>query len=452
MLSKDEIINPISFSNNINDKTIVGNWEKIKYFFRIYRNKNFEKGENLISLSFFMLKEVDDVYVFQRRRHSKEQYEEEHKRKVKRYMNGLKSLIWQVKRQPIKYTIRIYCDITSIKYLQNYLDETIIELYMYFFPQFFNLEKGSHIGFFGTLMRYLPLFKLENHNNGEWLTTTIMDLDIKFYNELMLMKYYINRIKMHHIIPNLMFQTSSCYFANTRSKHIKMYPEVFSILSSFFIQKNPENFNIFKKFLERLLEDEYENYNRMLGSYLGKRIEGRMMKGRLEYGVDEYFLNKEFLQKLYLNRNRSFLEVFIENKMGYGLVQWLLDLRQENTKIHNEKLLEQFLKVYVAFFLPKNYKIKPYDNIHQLINQIGEDSYTLKLNFKELDVEKYGKVMQIVRKIGTYKLNMHKDMMVCMERSIKYPDDKNTIVLVKPNPKFPKYEEKVIDYVKLIKK
>ena len=64
----------------------------------------------------------------------------------------------------------------------------------------------------------------------------------------------------------------------------------------------------------------------------------------------------------------------------------------------------------------------------------------------------YDKMMNIVRKIGPTKLNMHKDMMVCMERSVKFPDDKNTVVLVKPNPAYPKYEEKVIDYVKYIKK
>lgn len=451
MITKEEIIDPISV-DNIKDEKIVGNWGKIKYYFRIYRSKKFEKGDNLISLSFFMLKEVDDLYAYQRRKSTKEEYEKDHKKKVKKYLDGLKNLIWQVKKQPIKYTIRIYCDITTIKYSQRYLSEPNVELYMYFFPQFFNMYNGTHIGFFGTLIRYLPLFKLEHHNDKEWETTTIMDLDLRFNNELKLMKYYVNRVKMQHVLPNIMFQTSSCYFTNTRMKYLKMYPSIFTIISSFIIQKTPENFGIFKNFLEDLLKDKFYNYNRVLDSYLGQRKEGRLMKGRLEYGVDEYFINKLFLQKLYLDKNRSFLEVFIENKMGYGLVQWFSDLRTGNVKIKNERLLEQFIKVYVALFFPKNYIIKPYNNIHQLIEEVGEDSYQFKMSFQELDVVKYDKLKDIIRKVGPEKLNMNRYMLICMERSLKYPDDRISILLVKPNPAYPKYDENAIDYIKISKK
>jgi len=431
---------------NITNEKLIGKWGKINYFFNIYKNKKFSKGTNLISLSFFMLKEVDELYAYQRRKTSKEEFAQQHKEKVKKYLSGIDNIIDKVKNQEIDYTIRIYCDITTIKYLQKYLTQTNIELYMYFFPQFF--VNDHHIGFFGTLMRYLPLFKLENHNEREWTTTTVMDLDIDFTNELAVMKYYLNRIKMGHIVPNLLFQTGSCYFTNTRQKYIKMYPSVFAIISSFFMQRDVQDFGIFRDFLEDLLKDKFYDYNRVLDLYLGDKKKGRLMKGRLEYGVDEYFINKIFLQKLYLDKNEPFFEVLVGNTMGYGLVQWLSDLRMENRKIENPQLLEQFLKVYVAFFMP-DYEIQPYKNIKDMIEQIGEDSYRMKIMWKQLDVRKFDKLIEIIKKIKPYNLNMHKNMIVCMERSLKFPHNKVSIILVRPIGKYPRYEEKLVNVINI---
>ena len=444
MVSKEEILDPINIDDKVKDKRLVGKWGKIKYFFHIDRNCDYKRGDNLISVSFFMLHEIDDVYAYQKGV-TKEEFIKEHKRKVKMYLDGLKKLISLSKRQSINYTIRIYCDISTIKYLKRYLTEMNVELYYYFFPQFF--VDSHHVGFFGTLIRYLPLFKLEHHNFGEWETTTILDIDLQFKNEYKLMRYYINRIKLGHKIPNLMFKNRACYFVDPRVSSMHMHPQFFTIISSFFVQHNPQSFSIFKYFLEDLLKDKFYNYNRVLNLYLGDKKEGRLMRGRLEYGVDEYFLNKIFFQKYYLDKNRSFMEVFVGNHQLNGVTSWLYNLQKTNKKIENERLLEQFLKVLVALTMP-NYYIKPYENVHELIDNIGDDMFKMGIYKKKVSDDKFEKIIEIVRKITPQKLEMPKDMLICLERSMKLPSDKNTIIIIKPKHTYPKYEENVMDYVK----
>ena len=431
--------------NNVEKKEFSGKWGNIEYSFKVFRNREFKKTHHLISVSFFTLKDVDDFYAYQRRKttHNKDFL----KKKVQRYLDGIDLLFKRVKKESIPYTIRIYCDVTSIEYLQKYLHNKNLELYQYYFPQFFNKELNSHIRFFGTLMRYLPLFKLENHNYNEWETTTVLDVDLNFANEFNLMKYFIGKKDM----PNIMFKTAGCYFANRRLKYMKINPSFFSIISSFFIQKVPVDFNIFTTFLENLLKDEYENYNRILDITFGQKREGRLMKARIEYGVDEYFLNKDFMEKAYLQPNRAFAEIFLNKKLAYVFVQWLSDLRVDNRKIENEKLIEQFIKVIVSVIFPADYKIKPYNNIKELIESVGEDAYTNEPKDKDIDLKKYKKLIELMEKMDLDKITMHKDVPTCMRRCLKLHPYKNTIAIVTPAPKYPEYNEKIIDFVKFVK-
>lgn len=416
-----------------------GEWGTVKYSFTIYKNKEYIKGDNLISTCFFMLKEITPKYAKIRLKTLNE-LKEGHSEKVKRYTDGLKKLIAKTKTKNvdnITYTIRVYCDITTFEYLKQYLIYKNIELYLYHFPQFFDKKMNCHFGFFGTLMRYFPLFKLENHNNGEWNTTTVLDLDLHFRKEFKVMKYYLNKISSKDTV-NILFQSYRCYFLLQRMINIKLNPPYITICSSFIIQKTPQDFAIFKYFLENLLKEKYNNYNNLVKTYINNG-------SRYEYGVDEYFINKLFLQKMYIEKNKSLYEVFRKETGG---VKILVDyLNDYEGKFQNEGLIKKLLYNIVKYYFPFNYKIIPYKNIKEFIQNIKDA--IRELNPKYISEKRYKKLYDIISKLDFEKLNLPKIFNSlfphCISRTIQLNNNNDVnILLVSPNPTYPNFTEKIV--------
>jgi len=439
----NKILKPIPITEFITEEKILDKWNNLESLFIIYRNRYFKKGLNLISLCYFLIDKPDELYAKQRGRSLKE-YEEEHKKKIQKYNDGIKTIIKKNKKNKLFTTIRIYCDYSSIKQVEPFLRNKFVEIYYYFIPNFFNQTSLVHHGFFGTLMRYLPLFKLTKHNEGEWNTTIILDIDTIFKDEPPIMKYFINKKKT----PNLLFWNTNCKYLSPRLIWSNTTPPYFTVMSGLIMQKRPQDFKIFSDFLNNCLLKDCPSYEKMLKLYLQTNLNKRILKGKLEYGVDEYFINNFFLKKCYIEENKEFLETFIREN-GLPIKSWLLTMRTYNPEIKDEKLLTEFLHFVITIF-SVDFKIPPYKNLQELLDIIFKEFFHNPKYFTvKYPKEVYEKLYKVVEKIGPEKLNMPKSILQCLKRSTEnYPDD-IIIKLVKPNPKYPEFKETFVEKIRI---
>lgn len=441
-----KIMNPIQMNEHINEENISGKWGEVKWFFHIYRNRYFKKGVNLISLNFFMMENIDEVYSAQKGK-TLENHKKNHIEKIKKYTIGLDKIIRNNKKINLYTTVRIYCDVTSAHLVEKYLRNKYVEIYVYFFPDFFDSNNLIHYGFFGTLVRYLPLFKLEKHNEGEWNTTTILDIDIKYFDEPILMKYFMNKKQT----PNIMFRNRACYYMIPRLKYMNLELPYFSVISNFIIQKQPQKLEIFTDFLNNCLLKSCPQYDKLLVQYFdfksNKKINlsKRPLQGKLEYGVDEYFINAYFIKKCYFDNNKEILEVFVRDNR-FQFYEWISYLKNE--KIKNPELLEKFLLVLMKISVDKT--ITGYKNIGELIEKINNYLYFgNKEHFKKEYSDSYFKqIYDIISKIGPDKLNMPDNILLCLKRYTNKVNDKLVVRIVKPNPKYPEFKEDIFSIIR----
>ena len=438
----NNIMNPIKMNEHISEEKIIDKFGDINCYFHIYRNKYFKKGINLISVSYFLMENVDEIYSKQKGK-TVEQHQLEHHKKIQLYFNGLKTIIKKNKNINLFTTIRIYCDISTAKYVESFLFDKFVEVYVYYFPDFFDTKKMVHFGFFGTLIRYLPLFNLQYHNNGDWKSTTILDIDTIFKDEPKVMKYFLNKKET----PNLLFWNKNCYYLTPRLAWMDINPPYFSIMSGLIMQKVPQNFEIFSDFLNNCLLKHCPQYEKMLSKYLQINLNKRIFKGKLEYGVDEFFINTYFLNKFYIQSNQEFLEVFIRDN-GFPLKEWFLTLKLYKQPINNPKLLTEFLLFILAIFT-KDFKLPPYKNVNDLIDIIYNEFFGNQKYYNMKYPQKfYEKLVEVVEKIGPQEINMPENILICLKRSVKlFPND-IIIKSVKPHPQYPKFSEKIINKIR----
>jgi len=140
------IINPDLYKEQI----LSGSWGDCKYKFYIYKNVSFKKHKNLISVSLFDLKDIDEIYANQKNVTLNE-LRSEHEEKRSQYINGLNNII----KRSSDFNIRVFCDVSSIRYVEKHINSYNVEIVFYYFEQFFNKTENRHYGFFGTLMRYI---------------------------------------------------------------------------------------------------------------------------------------------------------------------------------------------------------------------------------------------------------------------------------------------------------
>ena len=136
------------------------------------------------------------------------------------------------------------------------------------FHNFFSEKNKTHYGFVGTLIRYLPLFSIPNHQAKNcWILDIDGDLRKHNYNII----DYVEKnkeIKLFH-------KTRLNYFSD-RIILIKNRSD-FSMISNFLYQRSPISSNILSDFLNTLLSKDdtniYNKYLKDLISIMKKRIQ-----------------------------------------------------------------------------------------------------------------------------------------------------------------------------------
>lgn len=285
-----------------------------------------ETDENIFSCSFFLIKDTEDKYTEQ-----------------------LKKLILSFKNNKFQnenYKIRLYYDITTKFFIEKeFSDIPYLQLYYFHFPNFFSTKNKRHYGFFGTLIRYLPMFSILNHQAKNcW----IIDIDNPIGSHMSNVVNYVESNSNIHFYHKTRFD----YFSD-RVVLIKDKP-FFNIISSFIFQRNPISSSIIENFLNNnLLKKNNNLYNTYLKDLIKilkikkklhmffrteRRINPKMMP--FHYGVDELFLSRDFYD-YYKDNNipihTSIFNITIFNAFFYHAQLLIIN------KIKNSKKISEFI-------------------------------------------------------------------------------------------------------------
>jgi len=371
--------------------------------------------ENIISCSFFYMKGVED-----------------------KYTKSLTKLILDFKKDYFKNTthkIRLYYDITSKKIVESkFKNIDYVQLYFYHFPQFFSEKNKTHYGFVGTLIRYLPLFSIPNHQAKNcWILDIDGDLRKHNYNII----DYVEKnkeIKLFH-------KTRLNYFSD-RIILIKNRSD-FSMISNFLYQRSPISSNILSDFLNTLLSKDdtniYNKYLKDLISIMKKRIQLKMYyKKRIDlnmipfqYGVDEYFMNRDFFH-YYKNNNIPIHTIFFHTDILTG-IKMHADLLRLND-IKNSSTLELYMnKVY--YLIDKNIKINSVKQYYDLIDSFQENRAKNKVKF-ERNICRSKHFQRFFKKLNPAHINMPYYIYKKIKLSFKYCFLKEMPILKYTNNKY----------------
>lgn len=435
-----DIISTLIDINLYNEKIIKGNWINCKYNFNIFKNNNYKKNKQLLSVSLFLLPFVDEVYASQKNI-SLDELRIEHSQKVNGYLNGLNFIVTKVKDM----NIRIFCDITSINLIEKYLTYNNVEIVYYYFEQFFNKDLNCHFGFFGTLMRYISLFNFKEFDN-KWETVSIIDLENNFFNT----KKFINNFTKNRSTINLTYWSRPCYYLSPRMFYMGHSINNFAIISSYLTQKNSQDKEVFINFLNNDLLGVEGEYDIVLRKYLDIDFGIRYFKGRLEYGVDEYFINRYFLGDCYLKKNLPF-QVILSRDVSGGFLEWIKNIRftYPVKTITNEEITRQFLELIVDCFFPEIEKI-PNMHINEQINWVAERYYFLNLQFihRKIDQTNKLKILHENLKLDKYKeLDLYNEYLFGVELNYKLKNNSFGIFEINPEKSYPNFSHKLIEEI-----
>ena len=426
--------------NIYNEEIINRNWGNCKYKFNIFKNISFIKYKHLISVSLFILPDVDEVYANQKNITINE-LRVEHENKTSCYINGVETIITRCG----EFNVRIYCDSSSIRNVENHLRYKNVEIVYFQFDQFYDFERRCHIGFFGTLMRYIPLFNFGIFNN-KWSTVSVLDLENNFYNAKRLINYFIKEVKN----INLMYWTRPCYYLSNRMFSINMKIKNFAIISSLLIQRKQQDKKIFINFLNNCLLGESEEYNNVLRSYLSIDFGSRIFGGKLEYGVDEYFINYYFLNDCYLTGNNRFYVIMYKDVSG-GFLEWIKNMRLTipRRKVSNENITRDFLEIIVKTFYPPD-TILPDLPINDLVDWVGEKYYKMNLQYQHRKVDQTNLLLKFVEKIREerfHELDLYNEYLEGLELDVLLKNNIYTVFSINPNPIFPEFTCSIVGEV-----
>jgi len=284
-----------------------------------------KKYKNVLSCSFFTM---TDAY-----------------RDFTKYQKDLETLIKYSLDLP-DFELRIYTDLSgidfTIKVSKDYTHITILQ-----FDCKPLREKVGHVGTFGTLVRFLPMF--EKNLKTVWVT----DIDIP--------KHYLDINK----IQEMKRTNSKVYFSTIICYERKTYARKYTILAGtmIFFMKFP--LKILTNFIQKYLTNQYESVIKILNKNTWRT------SSKFPYGLDEVFINTsiyDYIQKKHINSyvNKIYMVNKYINKspnITKQEVDFLRSLYYDPTK----GKIEQLKKIYKKY-LPT--LVSKYPCLQELLDKI----------------------------------------------------------------------------------
>jgi hypothetical protein len=259
-------------------------------------NANINTNKYLLSTSFFYL--------------------EKSYKSSQRYIDGILKIIEFIEQNKY-YVLRIYYDksiFKNPKYTELFdkmKNNNLVELCEYSCSQFVqSKQKPFHIGTFGTLLRFLPLFE-----KSHWEVIYILDIDDANYGYI---KLYVD---------SLIRSDKKFYFYNLEDygkKYLNQFNNKFgdAVIANIYVKNHRFDIKIFTNFLDWMTKSNrlfmmIENLNK--NSYAFKNSPKDIIQ---TYGLDEYFLNINLINTLnkkdigWIKENLYF-DYFIDKLINY---------------------------------------------------------------------------------------------------------------------------------------
>ncbi len=281
--------------------------------FKPLTNIDFSKKKNIISLSFFKM--YNGGY-----------------KNFSLYINGFKKLHKIVLAAPLNYTIRLFIDETI------YSDKNLfvqisnlerVEIILYSSEKYKQIsDQKYHIGLFGTLIRFFPLFDFQNNDANIVMIMDMDDIEHFYFNQELIKKLdnSINKIeiiKSGNITKNVLYKLDM--FKNHIVNPYVIAPKYIGfkrinkiVIEDFFEELSKDNKKIFTLYEDKIKVNKKMTLNNM----------------PFIYGVDEYFLNINLTNYL------------IENKIPFGVYfNWEINgstynyLKNKNISDEKKKLI-----------------------------------------------------------------------------------------------------------------
>jgi hypothetical protein len=327
------------------------------------KNKNLSSKKYLLTTSFFYL-------------------EKSYKSSYK-YINGLKKLIKFIDSNK-EYYLRIYFDSSiflNINYkilYTNLKSNNKVELFQYTCLDFIK-KSPFHIGTFGTLLRFLPLFE-KSHYDIIYVT----DIDLDNYDYI---KFYIDKISKKN--KHFFF----IYKKDYEKRYLKKFNNKFSntVFANVFVKNYRFDMKIFTDFLNLLMSsnklfleigsinNEYKPFNNVNSEI------------KQTYGVDEYFLN-----------------ICLINRLNSKDISWIteslyFDYFFNNLTINSDDYLDikkkYLLDIINILDINPIYNSMSYNELKKNIMNMINIQSTININLKKKFFLNYFKFIKMYKKI-----------------------------------------------------
>ena len=332
----------LSFGNLSNEKHYNSDYlkNKICKFVPLY-DFNIKIKKNIISACFFKMRKGY--------------------KKLIEYFEGISILNNFIIKNIKDFTLRLFIDMSvyNDKNIMNMLNSLKnIELVVYCCNRFVR-DDIYHLGTFGTLIRFMPLF---NFANNDTKMVIISDIDVKFEN-INNMYYHYNTIKKHYSykdINKLYLYGFGLFNKIYNNKYVIPYMQASCVLG---INKIPGQ--VIENFLINMdiSHITYTLFNISKEDKLTKCDE------YICYGVDEYFLNNTMIEYLFKNK---FSTLFL---VKYNIM----------TPIYNHLINNKYLS-YIKF-LTKDIYINEDINKHiEFVNNIFYNNDIITQSDKQINI------------------------------------------------------------------
>jgi hypothetical protein len=361
------------------------------------------------------------------------------------YVNGLVNLNQGVKNNYSNFRIRLFIDnsIYKDKKIMNIIDNCDYVDPVLFLCENYVIENDYHVGLFGTLIRFFPMFDFPNNDAKLVVISDIDTMDvfdtIKKTEKIFTKYNNIKCVIMGNIGKKLIYREHKLIYKN------KLLPYILSqrIVS---IQKLPNK--IIENYLEKVdtHKDTYYSsyYNaKLFPNENNSRYEKNTLTGNYIYGVDEYFLNDIVVHYL-VDNNLPFAVFYTIEPLsviyyGYKLMTFYRNNRYTDILVN---ILQKILKTEETDIekLYKLFDLITYNGKNQKeINDIYIDIYKLYIDMYT-NRDKYNKFIPKDLLFVYFKINGIKKM----KKIIFYNTNISPIILKLDKFDNPKYIDNLI--------
>jgi hypothetical protein len=342
-----------------------------------------------------------------------------------KYLNGIKTLSSVAKEKNIEVRIFIDQTIKNDKKIMDYLFsfDNITPIYFKCSDFFIN---DHHVGLFGTMVRFFPLFKFPN-NDAKVVFLADADTKTEYISRLI---FLYEELKKNKVLKKVFFSYNGRFFhVNISSDKIvnlaedKKNDEFFlpyCIAQKFFgvkrISKKP--FIKFMKKIQLYMNDNTRPSKILSDYYISPSTYKIKCENNICFGIDEYFINR-ILFRYFLKKK---IPICYNNL--YDVAQFYFFKHPQNI---NENLIN----------LPKNEYV---DLFNEYMKKIDLNNYS----FQEIDSQIFTHEESEENKITPFMDFYGKKMISLLEEI-----DKNKDYRIYAQSQI--YSMKMVDYKKLFK-